>query len=744
MKNCSLASPRVGGEEAFSHSARLGRRASALIWAAALWALVFPGVLAAQPSQIVSNLDAGELSTALRAGGTVAFAIDGTIVLTNTITISTNVILDGNGHSITISGGGAVELFNLPAGLNLTLRNLTLADGVSNGSAAFYTGEYWPNSGNGGAIFSQGNLDVEECVFSNNLATMTSSEQVIGVESDESGLGGAIYNAGWLTITNSVFANNSAIGGSPYDLGHTSFAGGGFGGAIYNSGGTINLSHVVFSNNAAIGGTGVRAIYGGYAGEGCGGAIFSAGGVIVADRIEVVNNTTAGGGYSFQGYSFGSESAGSALGGAPYLTGGTIAASNSSFSNNSTSGASAGGGAAGQSQGGCVFNAGFALFSDCSFTGSTANGALGEDFYGAASDASPGLGGAIYNVGNLRIQRGNIISNTAIGGTIDTDVPIIPADGMGGAIYNMGSLEIEGSILSLNSAVGPNGFNLYLGAAIGNGRGGAIYSTGFVVLTGASLSSNFTIGQINFGEAIYSTGVIQSDTNTTLTPCVIGTPPLAYQWQLNGNNLAGATNSPFNLGNVQFSNLGTYDLVISNATGLVTNFEEIVNQPPPPLTISGVTPDTGLTLGGASVTITGAGFANGATVSFGNAAATSVTVVSATSITATTPPSAIPGPVDVVVTNADFQPVVLTNGFAYVAPVFISAPRQGAPPATGNINAFIFTVGGAGMPGCNFVIECSTNLVNWQPLQTNPTPFTFTDTNAANDPLRFYRAVLAY
>ena len=46
--------------------------------------------------------------------------------------------------------------------------------------------------------------------------------------------------------------------------------------------------------------------------------------------------------------------------------------------------------------------------------------------------------------------------------------------------------------------------------------------------------------------------------------------------------------------------------------------------------------------------------------------------------------------------------------------------------------------------GLNFVIEVSTNLVNWRPLQTNLSPFTFVDTNEPASPFRFYRAVLAH
>jgi hypothetical protein len=61
-----------------------------------------------------------------------------------------------------------------------------------------------------------------------------------------------------------------------------------------------------------------------------------------------------------------------------------------------------------------------------------------------------------------------------------------------------------------------------------------------------------------------------------------------------------------------------------------------------------------------------------------------------------------------------------------------------------NLHGAGFSLGGAGVPGCNFVIEASTNLLLWQPLQTNPSPFALTDPNATNYSQRFYRAVLAH
>jgi len=48
-----------------------------------------------------------------------------------------------------------------------------------------------------------------------------------------------------------------------------------------------------------------------------------------------------------------------------------------------------------------------------------------------------------------------------------------------------------------------------------------------------------------------------------------------------------------------------------------------------------------------------------------------------------------------------------------------------------------------GVPGLKYVIQASTNLVNWVPVQTNTSPFTFVDTNAGKYRQRFYRSVSA-
>ena len=46
-----------------------------------------------------------------------------------------------------------------------------------------------------------------------------------------------------------------------------------------------------------------------------------------------------------------------------------------------------------------------------------------------------------------------------------------------------------------------------------------------------------------------------------------------------------------------------------------------------------------------------------------------------------------------------------------------------------------------GVPGFNYALEASTNLVDWVPLSTNTSPFTFADGDATSFPTRYYRSV---
>lgn len=99
-------------------------------------------------------------------------------------------------------------------------------------------------------------------------------------------------------------------------------------------------------------------------------------------------------------------------------------------------------------------------------------------------------------------------------------------------------------------------------------------------------------------------------------------------------------------------------------------------------TVTSITPNTGSTAGGTSVSVTGTNFLSGATVRLGGVAATNVTVASSTTITAVTPPHSA-GTVDVVVTNSDGQSGSLVNGFTYATNPGPAPTVSSVSPTTG-------------------------------------------------------------
>jgi hypothetical protein len=96
--------------------------------------------------------------------------------------------------------------------------------------------------------------------------------------------------------------------------------------------------------------------------------------------------------------------------------------------------------------------------------------------------------------------------------------------------------------------------------------------------------------------------------------------------------------------------VGTDDVTVTTpgGTSAISAADQYAYLPVPAVT--GVSPGSGLSVGGNTVTITGTGFTDASAVSFGTVPATSLTVNSDTSITATVPAGAV-GIVDVTVTT---------------------------------------------------------------------------------------------
>ena len=119
----------------------------------------------ARAGGIVGVCDEAHLLAALSGGGMVTFSCSGTIILTATIRIEANTVIDGSGQTVSISGNQATRVFFVIPEIALNLNELTIADG------SFY--------GSGGGIYNQGTLTVNNSTFSGNTANL---------------YGGGIYN----------------------------------------------------------------------------------------------------------------------------------------------------------------------------------------------------------------------------------------------------------------------------------------------------------------------------------------------------------------------------------------------------------------------------------------------------------------------------------------------------------------------------------------------------------------------
>jgi uncharacterized cupredoxin-like copper-binding protein len=144
---------------------------------------------------------------------------------------------------------------------------------------------------------------------------------------------------------------------------------------------------------------------------------------------------------------------------------------------------------------------------------------------------------------------------------------------------------------------------------------------------------------------------------------------------------------------------GDVQVVVKNADGQSVSFSSFKYTLVP--AINSVSPATGPTSGGTVFTISGAGFAAGATVTVGGRAAGQINVVNSTTITALSPfgtTNELAGlPQDVVVTNPDGTKITKTGGFQYsIPPLSVStlSASRGLPAGGNDV-----TISGAGFNG---------------------------------------------
>ncbi|WP_284777394.1 putative Ig domain-containing protein [Agrobacterium sp. lyk4-40-TYG-31] len=162
--------------------------------------------------------------------------------------------------------------------------------------------------------------------------------------------------------------------------------------------------------------------------------------------------------------------------------------------------------------------------------------------------------------------------------------------------------------------------------------------------------------------------------------------------------------------------------------------------------ISSISPESGSTNGGTSVSITGTNLASINSVKFGTEAATNFTVNSATSISATTP-AHVAGAVDVVLSDGT-NTATLLSGFTYNAATFTFSPPRGALTAgtvgtaynvtiaaSGGTASYTYEVTSGELPA-GLDLNSSTGVISGTPKAAESATFTITakDANAATSP----------
>jgi alpha-tubulin suppressor-like RCC1 family protein len=195
--------------------------------------------------------------------------------------------------------------------------------------------------------------------------------------------------------------------------------------------------------------------------------------------------------------------------------------------------------------------------------------------------------------------------------------------------------------------------------------------------------------------------------STSFNVKAIGTAPLHYQWQCNGTSIPGANASILLLTNLQLTNAGNYSVTVSNANGLVSASALLTVA----MSLGAIRSSNQLLLNWSGPYIL----------------QTSTNVV---------------GPyIDILGSTNSFTNLIGTEPKRFFR---LRSTAINAMYPTGILANGQFLFGGSGVPGYNYVVQASTNLADWMPLQTNTTPFQFADTNAFNYPRRFYRTFLIH
>jgi CSLREA domain-containing protein len=194
-----------------------------------------------------TNIDStrGDCAPGSYGNDLVVFNLHGTIILHEPLPVLTDhftLIAPSYGVGITLNGNDRVGVFAVNSNINVSLQNLTIANGFAGGGGAI-------NNKNGFVTIINSTLinntasQIGGAIFNNSGMITLSNSALVNNEAFVSG--GAIYNlTGAITISNSTFSDNAA-----------SFSGGG----VYNFGGNVTiLNSTLHGSSSSFGGNGIH------------------------------------------------------------------------------------------------------------------------------------------------------------------------------------------------------------------------------------------------------------------------------------------------------------------------------------------------------------------------------------------------------------------------------------------------------------------------------------------------------
>ena len=442
----------------------------------------------------------------------ISFSVAGTLLLSSTL--STIGVIDTAGltidgaNSMTLSGGDAIRLFAVNAGVPLTLSNLVLTNGYSGGSDG------------GVAVVNGGTLVLDHATIQNSHCACGAGSAILASGGSVSLLNGsvvqdnygaayaAINSTGAVTIVNSFVRRNSATSG---------------GGALSVSGPVLISNSQIMSNSAPLGG-----------------GLYLGGSVLIANSQLANNTATSGSG-----------------GGINALAGSRVTVDSSLFATNVATGT-------GSPNGGAIYSEGNLTLTNVSLSGNFASQRGGGiEIIGTLSAKNSSLsdnrayhgGGIADDGGTSSLVAVSLSSNHADGfggGIINFATTILVASNLsgnsashGGGIENGGTMALTDVTLSGNAAVDDGGISnagmltLISGIVSANHAdqsGGGIGNDGALYIYNSTLSGNSG----HFGGGIFN-GRTLNLANSTLSGNVATSGGGIYNWNVGDATLTNVT-----------------------------------------------------------------------------------------------------------------------------------------------------------------------------------------------------------